>query len=64
MGDKYCIKCKQTKPASEFHRLTRGRDGLQAYCKECNKASAMGHFDVKKMARKAARAERKKADVH
>lgn len=59
MGEKYCIKCKKTKPASEFHRLTKSRDGLQAYCKECNIANAMGHFDANKIARRNARARRK-----
>jgi hypothetical protein len=64
MGDKYCIKCKQNKPESEFYRLTRSRDGLQTYCKDCHKASSIGYFDARKMARRAARAERKKAGAH
>jgi hypothetical protein len=59
MGEKYCIKCKLTKPAAEFHKLTKSKDGLQAYCKACNIANAMGHFDGEKIARRRAREKAK-----
>ena len=58
MAEKYCIKCKQNKPFSEFHRLTKSKDGLQTYCKQCNIANAMGYFDPIKMAKKLARANK------
>lgn len=32
---KQCIKCKQTKPFSEFHKRTTRKDGHQSYCKLC-----------------------------
>jgi len=59
---KYCIKCKQTKSAADFHKLTKSKDGLQAYCKECNIASARGHFDEAKIVRRLKR--QKKGSTH
>jgi hypothetical protein len=38
MDDKRCPRCQVTKPCSEFHKDARNKDGLYAYCKECNKA--------------------------
>lgn len=36
---KHCRKCGQTKPTTEFNKDRRNkRDGLQAYCRACNKA--------------------------
>jgi len=35
---KYCTKCKQTKPVSEFHRL--GANNYQRHCKQCRNAAA------------------------
>jgi len=32
---KTCTKCRQTLPASEFHRDRRRPDGLRSWCKEC-----------------------------
>lgn len=37
---KRCPKCHETKPRSEFHKDSRNKSGLYAYCKECNKAKA------------------------
>lgn len=34
---KYCPKCSESKPFSAFHVSKANKDGLQAYCKECNK---------------------------
>ena len=58
VGTKYCIQCKQTKPLLEFHKLTKSKDGLQCYCKECNKAAADGLFDKQKLLRKLAKAQK------
>jgi hypothetical protein len=33
--EKYCNKCQQTKPASEFHISRTHNDGLQSMCKTC-----------------------------
>ena len=60
-GTKYCIKCKTTKPAHDFHKLTKSKDGLQTYCKGCNIAAARGYFDEAKIARRLAR-QKKQAD--
>lgn len=34
---KRCPKCKQFKWLSEFHKYKRAKDGLQSYCKICQK---------------------------
>lgn len=36
---KRCSKCKVTKPASEFNRHSKRKDGLQNYCKGCSRAA-------------------------
>ena len=35
---KRCFQCKQIKPLSEFSKDQSKKDGLQSYCKSCNKA--------------------------
>lgn len=35
-----CSKCGEEKPTTEFFNERRGRDGLQAHCKLCDKAKA------------------------
>lgn len=34
---KYCCQCGETKPVSEFYKNRSKRDGLDSYCKKCNK---------------------------
>ena len=34
--DKYCKKCKTTKPKSDFGHNKNFEDGLSQYCKICN----------------------------
>lgn len=36
LAAKTCSDCKTEKPASEFHKNSRTRDGLQHRCKPCN----------------------------
>lgn len=36
-GTKRCPRCKETKPLSAFSRCSRTKDGLQCYCKECQR---------------------------
>jgi 5-methylcytosine-specific restriction endonuclease McrA len=38
--EKECTNCKQTKPADEFYKDKRRRDGLYSWCKECFNAHA------------------------
>jgi len=35
---KTCIKCKQSKPRSQFHKSTAWKDGCNSTCKACVKA--------------------------
>ena len=34
---KHCNKCGKTKETTQFSKKTASKDGLQTYCKECNK---------------------------
>ena len=36
-GTKLCLKCKATKPVSEFFKDKTRKDGLSPYCKSCRK---------------------------
>lgn len=44
MENKRCARCKATKPHSDFHRQSRLKEGLQAYCKECTAANARDYY--------------------
>lgn len=35
IATKTCSSCKENKPLLEFHKHSRTKDGLQAYCKPC-----------------------------
>ena len=35
--EKTCTKCKETKPVSEYNKLTKSPDGYKAQCKPCAK---------------------------
>ena len=43
METKRCNSCKQDLPVSEFWKNRASKDGLQAYCKTCNKAKTKQH---------------------
>lgn len=34
-ANKWCSKCQEVKPKTEFHRDQSRRDGLRVYCKRC-----------------------------
>lgn len=36
---KTCIKCKESKPTSEFRKHKKGRYGVYSYCKPCDNAN-------------------------
>ncbi len=36
-GFKRCAECQRVKPATEFHKSARCKDGLAIYCKPCRK---------------------------
>lgn len=38
-----CNSCHQEKPAEDFHKHARRKNGLQPYCKECNAAAVDLH---------------------
>jgi len=33
---KYCARCHEYRPESEFNRCTKSPDHLQGYCRPCN----------------------------
>ncbi len=35
---KHCCRCEQHKPATDFNRDKRRKDGLRSYCRACEKA--------------------------
>ena len=37
MQNKYCKKCNNTKPVSEFYKNKSSKDGFQHWCKNCQK---------------------------
>jgi 5-methylcytosine-specific restriction endonuclease McrA len=43
MSVKACSKCGEVKPLDGFSKARRRKDGLQAYCKACNKAYYESH---------------------
>lgn len=43
--NKRCSCCKRLKAASDFYRKTASKDGLQSYCKECDKAYCREHTE-------------------
>ncbi len=34
---KQCTKCKQIKPLIKFHKAKKAKQGVQSFCKQCNK---------------------------
>jgi hypothetical protein len=36
-NQKKCSKCDELKPTTQFSKFTNSKDGLQGYCKSCNK---------------------------
>jgi hypothetical protein len=55
---KYCGKCGETRPVSEFHRWYKG-DGYQPWCKACRKV-----YDAAYHQRNRERRRRQKARWH
>ena len=49
MATKQCTKCKEVKSVEEFNKSKRNKDGLQSYCKECQKNyySKKPYIDIK-----------------
>lgn len=39
---KVCSRCKEEKPANEFYKASRSKDGLQSYCKACSAKASTG----------------------
>jgi hypothetical protein len=43
--DKFCSKCGQSRTAGEFYRDTKRHDGLQCWCKVCQKQKQKESYD-------------------
>lgn len=48
MLEKYCPKCKTTKPVSEFYKNHTRKDGLAGWCKKCHIAATSTHKKTEK----------------
>jgi hypothetical protein len=44
MTKKYCPHCQQTKKTTEFNRNSRNKDGLGAYCRECDRTRTKQYY--------------------
>lgn len=40
VSEKACVHCEKTKPAADFNRHTAAKDGLQSWCRDCQKENA------------------------
>ena len=40
VSEKTCVHCQKTKPAAGFNRHTAAKDGLQSWCRDCQKENA------------------------
>lgn len=47
MATKLCSRCGVDKGRSDFYRRARSRDGLQPYCKQCDKATGTEFREAK-----------------
>ena len=45
---KVCKRCGRELPADQFNKHARSRDGLQPYCKDCQKVMARADWDRRK----------------
>ena len=52
---KYCPKCSQTKPVTEFSCDRSARDGLYARCKHCDSERSRKDYALNRSARRARR---------
>lgn len=47
---KVCTKCKIEKSTRDFDKNSKAKDGLQSWCKSCNKASSLRRYYERKSA--------------
>ena len=45
---KFCSKCKQTKPITDFHKNKSRGDGLSTYCKTCENERGKKNFKMRR----------------
>ena len=41
---KHCGKCNLDKPVADFNRKKSAADGLQSYCRDCNRSYSKGYY--------------------
>lgn len=35
MQERFCPRCRETKSLNDYHKLSKSKSGVQAYCKSC-----------------------------
>ena len=48
---KLCTRCGRELPVSNFSRRTKAKDGLQPYCKDCQRETAAAYYKRKTIAK-------------
>jgi hypothetical protein len=53
-SDKHCTGCDTVKPKTHFTKNRSTKDGLQAYCKDCQRVTAAHNYAKRKARHEAA----------
>ena len=46
MRYKYCAKCGKLKAPHEYNKRSATKDGLQSYCRECQRGYSVAHEEI------------------
>ena len=58
-----CSKCKQDLPLTEFNKKSNRKDGLQPFCRECNRARSRQYYAENKEKHKMIVGKRKQQKI-
>ena len=62
MTTKFCSRCEKTKPLTDFNRNKTSRDGVQTYCRECQRTHDKENY-AKSAKRRKQIADRRKVNA-